>query len=110
MVTYYWKNVPPSGIWGGLWGFPQCELDEKLDAWCKQSLNVKIVHQQDWPAFKHIFTHFELTIHPKFLTVEHDAALVMETPDQFWYKISEPLPGGIAAPVAKLFKLLKGEL
>lgn len=104
----YLEKRPPAGIWGGLWSFPECADAEEIAAWCWQQLNAEIITTQALPVIKHVFSHFELAIQPMLLTIEIKANQVMESGDKIWYNISAPLPGGIAAPIAKLLKQVKG--
>jgi A/G-specific adenine glycosylase len=105
------EKRPPTGIWGGLWSFPQCDItDADISEWRRRHLPADVVSQENWTPFKHIFTHFDLTIHPVLLTINHQSFQIMEAETHFWYNIADPLPGGIAAPMAKLLKQLKGRL
>lgn len=105
------EKRPPAGIWGGLWSFPQCDIpDVNLAEWRSRNLTEEILSQEHWVPFKHVFTHFDLTIHPIFLTINRPNPQIMEADTYFWYNIADPLPGGIAAPIAKLLKQLKGKL
>jgi A/G-specific adenine glycosylase len=36
------ERRPPSGIWGGLWGFPECPDDANLDQWCSEQYAFEI--------------------------------------------------------------------
>lgn len=100
---------PPMGIWGGLWSFPECPMGEDIKTWCVQHLHLDISNIEHWPAFNHTFTHFDLTIQPVLLTISaQNNYRMMESSDKIWYKVSEPLPGGIAAPVSQLLTKLKG--
>ena len=105
------EKRPPTGIWGGLWSFPECDItDADLSEWRRQNLTASIVNQENWTPFKHIFTHFDLTIHPVLLTIDRPRFQIMEAETHFWYNVTEPLPGGIAAPMTKLLNQLKGRL
>ena len=55
------EKRPSSGIWGGLYCFPQFADKKEL----LQYLNSQgITHYQEWPSFRHTFSHFHLDIHP----------------------------------------------
>ena len=47
-------------------------------------------------------------MHPLYVRVQEKAQGVMESRPVLWYKDTDPLPLGLAAPVAKLMKNLKG--
>lgn len=104
------EKRPPAGIWGGLWSFPECAVGENLPEWCTHR-NFDLLTTQQWPIFHHSFTHFELIAHPLLLTVKpRSSSKVMEDASKIWYKLTEALPGGVAAPVSKLLKQLRGEM
>ncbi|MBS0350567.1 MAG: A/G-specific adenine glycosylase [Proteobacteria bacterium] len=107
--AWFLEKRPPTGIWGGLWSFPQCDLTQDVSEWCEKNLNGHIVWSQELPAFKHVFTHFELTIHPKLIHLNHENHFLNEPQDKIWYDLSHPAPGGFAAPVTKLFQVLIGK-
>lgn len=98
---------PPVGIWGGLWSFPQCELKENISAFCKQELGMQVTGQMQFTPFLHKFSHFDLQINPLLLNVKVISDTIMDLGHYFWYKITETLPGGIPAPVSRLFKQLR---
>lgn len=103
------EKRPPVGIWGGLWSFPECAVETDAAQWCRKNLNAEILSREEWSKFKHIFTHFDLTIYPVVLNVNYSSKQLMENTGKIWYKIADPLPGGVAAPMAKLLKQLKGD-
>jgi A/G-specific adenine glycosylase len=104
------EKRPPAGIWGGLWGFPECESGEEIAAWCSHHLNAEVLTTEIWPAFSHAFSHFELMIHPVLITVKRRSGAVMEANTKIWYDFRQQLPGGVASPISKLLKQLKGSV
>lgn len=98
------EKRPPLGIWGGLWGFPECALDEKIESYCKKHFASRILNQQSWEIISHSFSHFSLEITPLLLDVSVSARCVMDSDARIWYKLGTSLPGGIAAPIKKLLK------
>ncbi len=104
------EKRPSAGIWGGLWSFPECALDEDLNTWCNNRHWVILDPQpQSLPILSHAFSHFDLNIHPLLIHVKetHQHVNVMEPRAQIWYDLADALPGGIATPVSKLMKNLK---
>ena len=96
------EKRPPSGIWGGLWSFPQFDSHQQLmdalflnyhDHWTKRVI---------LPTRKHTFSHFRLMIHPVCYKIETDINKVMEQSQRLWYNMDEKLQGGIATPVQHL--------
>ena len=57
------KRRPPAGIWGGLWGLPECG-ERDVRAWCRDHLGFDIQPEKRWPTLRHTFSHFHLDIQP----------------------------------------------
>lgn len=96
---------PEKGIWGGLWSFPECNVDHDHTNWPLQGGFFSAIETKTLAAFKHQFTHFVLEIHPTLLSV--DEQISIDSQESIWYTLSSSLPGGIAAPVAKLLEQLR---
>jgi A/G-specific adenine glycosylase len=105
---------PPSGIWGGLWCFPEMDLgknktaksQKQLQHWLEQSLGIEASAHPAWPKMKHSFTHFNLTITPVPARLLREQPAIMENPGAVWYNPCEPDQRGLAAPVKKLLNKL----
>jgi A/G-specific adenine glycosylase len=100
------EKRPPSGIWAGLWSFPELDGPEAVDDWCRQALGCEPEVQQRWPAVAHSFTHFDLTMHPVEVRLADADERVMEADRWLWYNSAAPADVGLAAPVAKLLRQL----
>lgn len=101
------EQRPPSGLWGGLWGFPQFENEESLNDWLER--NCYGVHLASaWQPFTHTFTHFrlEITPRPARLSSSSMVALVAEGTPRRWVVPAEPVNVGLAAPVKTLLAKL----
>ncbi len=98
-----------SGIWGGLWSFP--ELPEGLGAeqWVKERLGVAVTKSETWPDVSHGFTHFELAITPQRVVLASEPAVVMEAGHWLWYNPGSPKRFGTAAIVTRLLDALLGD-
>lgn len=105
-----------SGIWGGLYCFPQFESKADLLQHLAQQ---GIQHYQEWPMFRHTFSHFHLDIYPIYATLdspnlaqqnrtnwrlikEPAIQFVVSTPDKYWYDPQTPMAIGLATPVKNL--------
>ena len=56
------EKRPPTGIWGGLWSFPQFETQAELEAWCNgRGLASRL---EALPQRRHTFSHFHLDYTP----------------------------------------------
>lgn len=96
------EQRPPTGLWGGLWSFPECE---------KSELESRLVQELIDPAaieilseFRHTFTHFYLDITPIKLTVS--SLQQIKEAKQQWYSPQSPSEIGLTRPVTKLLALL----
>jgi A/G-specific adenine glycosylase len=98
------QQQPDSGIWGGLWIFPQQEVqDTPLDH--PHLRSVKVIKIKEGEAFRHTFSHYHLDIHPVRVQVAHKPNMVGEAPI-LWYNLAQPANVGLAAPVKKLLDTL----
>jgi len=98
---------PPTGIWGGLWSFPECPPEQDVVEWCEQHLGIKARGDAPWPNIKHSFTHFHLHITPQPLWVQDDCQQIMENSNAIWYNPKFPDARGLAAPVSRLLQQLR---
>ena len=97
---------PPVGLWGGLWGFPEC-ADDDVQAWCRKTLGLKIKTEKPWPVLRHAFSHFRLDITPIPARVVGGTMQAMENAETVWYKLGQPAARGFSAPVKHLLEQLK---
>ena len=93
---------PPSGLWGGLWSLPELQTSDELNTLALQQ-GLSLGQQQSMATLKHTFSHFQLTIEPRLIHVEHSLSAVAEG-DWLWYNLATPPRLGLAAPVKKLLK------
>jgi A/G-specific adenine glycosylase len=91
---------PPSGIWGGLWSFPEqqrplssADLPEKFNG-------------QLLTPFKHVFSHFQLHIHPLLITECDGFGDVIQESSGQWVKLGQLPNLGLPQPVAQLLQRL----
>jgi len=98
---------PPSGLWGGLWGFPECAPEDSVPAFCRATLGLKIKTEDAWPALRHSFSHFHLHITPIPARVSGTSAAAMENAPTVWYNPRKPDARGLAAPVKQLLQQLR---
>ena len=100
------QQRPPSGIWGGLWSFPECPLDTDIQAWSEQSLGLSLTGIQQGPVLRHTFSHFHLDIHPVRASLKDHTDQVMEAPASVWYNSRQPDALGLPGPVKQLLDKL----
>ncbi|WP_438864685.1 A/G-specific adenine glycosylase [Neptunicella sp.] len=97
---------PPTGIWGGLWGFHQVDDIAEINAVAEQLALGQYTTQKLAP-FRHTFSHFHLDIQPIILQLAHapSSSMVMEE-QQRWYDLDQAEGVGLAAPTKQLFSVL----
>ena len=94
------EKRPPTGIWGGLWSLPEAESDALPDGTGESVMR-----------FRHTFSHYHLDIDVRTVEPRPDvSSSVSETRDCVWWDNGSELPGGIAAPVAKILTVTSGDL
>ena len=101
---------PPVGIWGGLWSFPECQVESEIQEFCKKNYQLTVNKYQKWPKIQHTFSHFQLNILPIISHINHKPNLIMETNEANWYKIDKISLIGLAAPVKRLLESLRKDL
>ncbi len=102
------EQRPPTGLWGGLFCFPQFSSHSQLTVWMEQrKLDIKGARQLI--AFRHTFSHFHLDIIPVWLEL-FESRVLMDEGAGLWYNLIQPPPVGLAAPVQRLLKQLSRPL
>ncbi len=106
-----------SGIWGGLYCFPQFDSKPALLAYLVRQ---QITHYCEWPAFRHTFSHFHLEIYPIYaqlrrqpreddrsawkkvaeIHAEYESSIPSAV--KYWYDPHNPDQIGLATPVKNL--------
>lgn len=96
------QQQPSTGIWGGLWIFPQLSVnDDALSLPLLQGCDIKAV--RDLEGFRHTFSHYHLDIKPIRIDIERKPTTINES-DQLWYSLQQGANVGLAAPVKKLLE------
>ncbi|MGV6859922.1 MAG: A/G-specific adenine glycosylase [bacterium] len=95
-----------SGLWGGLWSFPELEEDVSARDWVEENLAMMVKSKDTWPAFSHAFSHYDLTVVPVHIRTDSalDRVMEMEQDEAVWYNSSQSLPGGVPTPVQQLIQ------
>lgn len=102
------QRRPPVGLWGGLWGLPECPVDVDVARWCRDALGLRVAVRARWPVRRHAFTHFRLDITPVHAGLIGAADRAMETANTVWYNPRKPDVRGFAAPVRRLLEEVMG--
>lgn len=100
------EKRPASGIWGGLWIFPQILVDDNPDQYCQDVLGVTAISTKNWKNYRHTFSHYHLDISPVLVEIPKEAPKAMEANRLLWYNTLNPPAVGLAAPIKKLMSQL----
>lgn len=95
---------PPTGLWGGLWSFP--EVTDLRDTANETGFELIEESIQPLEPMRHTFSHFHLDITPVLARVNNPTDSVMEGTALLWYNLQQPENIGLAAPVKKLLQSL----
>jgi len=111
---------PPTGIWGGLWCFPELEappVEQKANN--RRAENALIKHLNSnygtfeslevWRSWRHTFSHYHLDITPVYVHLSKITANTVAEATSIWYNPEQPPAIGLAAPVKQLLETLSSE-
>ncbi len=99
---------PPTGIWGGLWSFPEItepEVDHRQ--WCRNELGLEVDAGSRLDRVTHAFTHFEWHITPVICTLISKADAILDEAHTLWYTPATDPEPGMPSAVTKIFRLLE---
>ncbi|WOT04283.1 A/G-specific adenine glycosylase [Shewanella youngdeokensis] len=101
---------PPSGIWGGLWCFPQFSSQAELELYLSDHA-FKVNHRENLIAFRHTFSHFHLDIQPVFVSINKISDnQIMEQDSSVWYNLPHPPKVGLASATERILASLGSAL
>ena len=104
------EKRPPTGIWGGMWSFPEIAPGEDPRQACLARFGFETGLLEPLPGMQHTFTHFRLHIRPQRLEVRSIQPRARQ-PGGMWFGLEDALGAAIPAPVRKLLLLCgKGDL
>ncbi|WP_461482434.1 A/G-specific adenine glycosylase [Porticoccus sp.] len=98
------QQRPASGLWGGLWVFPQCDDEADIKTTCSR-LGCEAESWQLLPQQRHSFSHFHLDYQPALIEARRGGQ-IMDSPGLVWYNPASSLEVGTAQPVRKLLQQL----
>lgn len=95
---------PPTGIWGGLWAFPEIpnEIDD-IPFWISMELGLESDLLNTLEVVKHGFTHYDLEITPVVARLNGTSGLIMDLNAHLWYNPNST--DDVALPAA-MYKIL----
>ncbi len=95
------EQRPATGIWGGLWSFPELEPEGNILTHCQKHYGEVNSHKRLNP-FRHTFSHYHLDIHPVHIQLSSAHRRIRSDDQLRWFTENEWLDMGLAAPVKKL--------
>jgi len=104
------EKRPGTGIWGGLWSFPEVEPGVDVRAVCEDRFGCKVDRIEPMEPFDHVFTHFRLHIQPMLCHVGRQRPSVRSggAKEALWVALEEAHRSAVPTPVRKLLKQLAG--
>lgn len=103
------EKRPPTGIWGGLWSFPEFPDEHTALA----SVTTQPVAIATLPILTHGFSHFTLHLKPLLVDVQDLQAAtnrIMDRDNWLWYKAGTEFSGGLSSAAQRLLKHLMEEV
>ncbi len=102
------ERRPTSGIWGGLWSFPEhCGSLDGLRQWFLRDYAIQIRPDPPLPSIEHRLTHLRLTITPQPCTIVQASGTLPRKRDVRLFAVGDALEAGIPAPVGMILKALR---
>lgn len=98
------ERRPSSGIWGGLWCFPEVEDAASASRYCEETLFTDIATITELPGIRHSFSHYHLEISPLLLTLSRTPTIISERDQLRFWPAEESPKVGLAAPVKRLWQ------
>jgi A/G-specific adenine glycosylase len=102
------ERRPPSGVWGGLWCFPEAAHEADVAARMAALGLARYEEIGRLPPVTHTFTHFRLAISPLVLRAVEVAMTVRDGHGVLWYSADDSTRIGLSAPVARLLAARTG--
>lgn len=99
------EKRPPSGIWGGLWCFPEIDAAADLRELCIERFGCRALSVRRLAPIAHGFTHYSLDIVPVVVTVRRLRDRVAQ-PGTVWQMLREAHDAALPVPAKKIVRAL----
>lgn len=100
------QQRPQQGIWGGLWSFPEINVDTDIKKHCETHYGT-ITTKYEQPIFRHTFSHYHLDIQASVFRLNHSHLSIHDGNPNQWFTLSQLFTIGMPAPVKKLIEQLE---
>ncbi|WP_066014413.1 A/G-specific adenine glycosylase [Endozoicomonas atrinae] len=108
------EKRPPSGIWGGLWSFPEISNPDQIIEQALEKTGLLLKEFDTWQSFRHTFSHYHLDITPALSFVEYPGqtsnTVIKDHDSYYWFALHQSPELGLAAPVKKLLQKVEKTL
>ena len=98
------EKRPPSGIWGGLWSFPEYRSGAELADWIESRAALVSEALTTLPQIRHSFSHFHLDITPMKGVIRDKTDTIRDNESYLWHNPEQGMEIAIAAPVKALLR------
>lgn len=98
------QKRPPTGIWGGLWSFPEFTDETQAEEWLQAHFTQTLPLSGQLPTQTHTFSHYRLHLQLLRLTLHTSPARIMEGNGWLWYKAGTEFGGGLSAAARTFFQ------
>jgi A/G-specific adenine glycosylase len=107
------ERRPPSGVWGGLWSFPELPGGfvgpAQAKAHCRRVLGCEVSAVCKLASVAHGFTHFRLLAQPVRCSVRRARKGVC-APGCMWLALADAARAAVPAPVRTLLRAIAHEV
>lgn len=100
------EKRPASGIWGGLWSFPELNSDTENEVAMLNKFGVTAQSSISLPKLTHAFTHFKLHIQPQTFNVTSRSHQVNQ-PAHIWLSVEDAIGAAIPTPIRNILLSLQ---
>ncbi len=97
------EKRPASGIWGGLWSFPEFPTLSAAQSWCQKN-NWPLHSVEQLEVQRHSFSHYHLDFTVALVKTDNPKNKVMEVNHSVWYKSEQIKNLGLPAPIKKILQ------
>ena len=99
---------PPTGIWGGLWSFPEVAGNDEIHAWQSNHLaSTQTPDEIKKGVLKHQFTHYSLDISLAVIDMQKLPGKVSDDENMVFVKMDRLSDYGLPTPVRRLLQITK---